>query len=164
VFVDPAGSTHYYKEFEINAINTTWDLCLNKPYLNGGYENSSRTLPSSGWDMPRARSAVHVEGEVGRPAPPWRQWTVELALPIRDLMYNNTALPPNKRKCRPSFPRCQSFPRYSSALFSERGMEGAEENIYSPLALAELPFCLCWYASYPALSAATPSFLLLSLG
>lgn len=24
VFIDPDGSTHYYKEFEINAINATW--------------------------------------------------------------------------------------------------------------------------------------------
>ena len=30
VFIDPDGSTHYYKEFEINALNTTWDLELNK--------------------------------------------------------------------------------------------------------------------------------------
>ena len=30
VFVDPDGSTHYYKEFEINAINITFDLELNK--------------------------------------------------------------------------------------------------------------------------------------
>ena len=30
VFTDPDGSTHFYKEFEINAINTTWDLELNK--------------------------------------------------------------------------------------------------------------------------------------
>ena len=90
VFVDPAGSTHYYKEFEINAANATWALCLNKPYLNGGYENSSRTFPGAGWGMPRARSAVRVEGELNRPGPPWRRWTVELALPLRDLMLNNT--------------------------------------------------------------------------
>ena len=28
--MDPDGDTHWYKEFEINAINTTWDLELNK--------------------------------------------------------------------------------------------------------------------------------------
>jgi hypothetical protein len=31
VFVDSDGSTHNYKEFEINANNATWDLLLNKP-------------------------------------------------------------------------------------------------------------------------------------
>ena len=30
VFIDPDGSTHGYKEFEINAINTVWDLVLDK--------------------------------------------------------------------------------------------------------------------------------------
>jgi len=29
IFVDPGGTTHYYKEFEINAFNTTW--CVAKP-------------------------------------------------------------------------------------------------------------------------------------
>jgi hypothetical protein len=94
VFVDPAGSTHFYKEFEINAADTTWALCLNRPYLNGGYENSSRTFPGAGWDMPAARTAVQVEGELGRPGPEWRRWTVEMALPIRDLMLNNTRRAP----------------------------------------------------------------------
>ena len=37
VFVDPDGSTHNYKEFEINARNTTWSLMLNKPYIDSGH-------------------------------------------------------------------------------------------------------------------------------
>jgi hypothetical protein len=32
VFVDTDGSTHMYKELEVNAINTTWDLELSKVY------------------------------------------------------------------------------------------------------------------------------------
>ena len=36
MFIDPDGSTHYYKEFEINALNTTWDLELNKVCWSGG--------------------------------------------------------------------------------------------------------------------------------
>ena len=32
------ATTHFYKEFEMNAFNTTWMLCLNKPYGDGGYE------------------------------------------------------------------------------------------------------------------------------
>eukprot|EP00043_Microstomoeca_roanoka_P009142 m.87102 g.87102 ORF g.87102 m.87102 type:complete len:97 (+) comp14492_c1_seq2:667-957(+) len=49
VFVCPDGTSHYYKEFEMNALNTTWSLCLNKPYLNGGYENSSRVFGKNGY-------------------------------------------------------------------------------------------------------------------
>ena len=32
VFIDPDGDTHNYIEFEMNALNTTWDLLLVKPY------------------------------------------------------------------------------------------------------------------------------------
>merc|ERR1719416_91540 len=42
VFVDTDGTNHNYKEFEINALGTTWCLHLNKPYDNGGIENSKR--------------------------------------------------------------------------------------------------------------------------
>jgi len=35
VFVDADGSTHWYKELEVNAINTTWHLTLPQPYING---------------------------------------------------------------------------------------------------------------------------------
>jgi hypothetical protein len=42
VFFDVDGTTRYYKEYEMNAANANWDLCLNRPYENGGYENSTR--------------------------------------------------------------------------------------------------------------------------
>ena len=32
VFIDPDNDTHNYYEFEINALNTLWDLFLTKPY------------------------------------------------------------------------------------------------------------------------------------
>jgi hypothetical protein len=34
VFVDADGSTHWYKELEVNAINTSWHLTLPQPYIN----------------------------------------------------------------------------------------------------------------------------------
>ena len=39
IFLNPDGTTHYYKEYEMNAFNKTWDLCLNKPYSDHGYES-----------------------------------------------------------------------------------------------------------------------------
>ena len=35
VFIDPDGDNHEYCEIEINALNTEWDLFLNKPYRDG---------------------------------------------------------------------------------------------------------------------------------
>ncbi|GIT29084.1 MAG: hypothetical protein Ct9H300mP1_11300 [Planctomycetaceae bacterium] len=32
MFIDPDGDTHQYYEFEMNALNTGWDLFLPKPY------------------------------------------------------------------------------------------------------------------------------------
>ena len=42
VFVDPLGTCHYYKELEVNAINTVWNLMLDRPYADGGIEHSGR--------------------------------------------------------------------------------------------------------------------------
>ena len=36
VFLDPDGDNHLYGELELNALNTTWDLLLTKPYKDGG--------------------------------------------------------------------------------------------------------------------------------
>jgi len=36
VFIDPDGDGHDYGELELNALGTTWDLLLTKPYRNGG--------------------------------------------------------------------------------------------------------------------------------
>ena len=44
--------------------------CLNKPYLDGGYENSSRVFGARGFDMlPRLRAAVYAPGLDPAPAP-----------------------------------------------------------------------------------------------
>ena len=36
VFIDPDSDNHDYYEFEMNALNTGWDLRLPKPYRDGG--------------------------------------------------------------------------------------------------------------------------------
>lgn len=56
IFINPDGSTHNYKEFEMNARAAWWDLALKAPYENGGYENSSRKgAQACCWDDPKAR-------------------------------------------------------------------------------------------------------------
>ncbi|MCY0869995.1 MAG: carbohydrate-binding family 9-like protein [Firmicutes bacterium] len=78
LFIDPDGDTHAYYEVEINAIGTTWDLLLIKPYRDGG--------PAvNGWELKGMRAAVHVDGRVNDPGAPSRSWSVELALPWSSL-------------------------------------------------------------------------------
>lgn len=84
VFISPDGSNHYYKEYEMNARGTWWDLCLNKPYNNGGYENSSRVFKQTGWDDPGLRTAAKVFGcTINDPSSgPCKGWSVEIAFPL----------------------------------------------------------------------------------
>eukprot|EP00759_Apiculatamorpha_spiralis_P059140 PhF_6_TR9717/c0_g1_i1/m.14955 len=111
VFVDTDGSTHNYKEFEMNAANGTWDLLLNKPYEDGGYENSSRVDGSQGWDMvPPLRSAVRVDGVLNDPSASNNKWTVEVAFPLSKLaeFKPTTNVPPkNKDYWRINFSRVE---------------------------------------------------------
>src|SRR5579871_2726334 len=74
VFIDPAGTNHNYAEFEINALNTGWDLLLRKPYRDGGKGDNS-------WEIPGLKTAVHVDGTLNDPRDQDRGWTVEIAFP-----------------------------------------------------------------------------------
>ena len=97
VFISPDGSNHYYKEYEMNARGVWWDLSLNKPYSDGGYENSSRVFNSSGWDDPGLRTAAKVHGcEINDPSSgPCEGWSVEIKFPLEAISLNNTnSLPP----------------------------------------------------------------------
>jgi hypothetical protein len=78
VFIDADGDSHNYAEFEINALNTGWDLLLTRPYKDGG-----RALNS--WEIPGLKTAVHVAGTLNDPTDTDRGWSVELAFPWKVL-------------------------------------------------------------------------------
>ena len=78
VFIDPKGETQPYYEFEMNALNTTWDLLLNKPYMDGGQ-------PHNEWEIPGDKTAVKISGTLNNPADTDKGWTVELAFPWKVL-------------------------------------------------------------------------------
>jgi hypothetical protein len=74
VFLNPSGDSRNYFEFEINALNTSWDLFLPKPYREGGKADNS-------WDIPGLQTAVAVDGTLNDPSDRDRGWTVEIAIP-----------------------------------------------------------------------------------
>jgi hypothetical protein len=74
LFIDPNGDSHEYFEFEINALNTGWDLFLPKPYKDGGSADN-------GWEIPGLRTAVRVQGTLNNPSDLDQGWTVEIAIP-----------------------------------------------------------------------------------
>jgi Carbohydrate family 9 binding domain-like len=74
IFIKPLTSEPGYFEFEINALNTSWDLYLNKPYREGGKADNS-------WEIPGLQTAVALHGTLNNPTDKDRGWTVEIAIP-----------------------------------------------------------------------------------
>ncbi|WP_263356058.1 carbohydrate-binding family 9-like protein [Acidicapsa ligni] len=74
LFLKPLAGAAGYFEFEINALNTSWDLYLNKPYREGG-------KPDNSWDIPGLKTAVAVNGTLNKSSDKDHGWTVEIAIP-----------------------------------------------------------------------------------
>ncbi len=74
VFIDPDGDLHNYLELEINALGTTWDLMLTRPYRDAGKAIDS-------WEIPGLKSAIHLDGTLNDPTDTDTGWGVELAIP-----------------------------------------------------------------------------------
>eukprot|EP00934_Nitzschia_sp_Nitz4_P002131 Nitzschia sp. Nitz4//scaffold3_size479765//333140//334307//NITZ4_000138-RA/size479765-augustus-gene-1.576-mRNA-1//1//CDS//3329550872//2131//frame0 len=99
VFIDPIGSCHAYKELEINAINTIWNLMLDKPYGDGGTEHSGRVAKPGDdrfYEVYNQRTAVRLlEGELNVPYQ-GTKWSLEIAISYKDVMafVDNGPVPP----------------------------------------------------------------------
>jgi ketosteroid isomerase-like protein len=74
VFIDPDGDHHEYYELEVNALNTTWDLFLPRPYKDGGRADN-------GWEIPGLKTAVHCRGTLNDPRDEDHGWNLEIAIP-----------------------------------------------------------------------------------
>jgi hypothetical protein len=74
VFVDADGTNHNYVELEMNALNTTWDLLLRKPYHAGGPAVDE-------YEIQGLRTAVQIQGTLNDPRDSDAGWTIEMAMP-----------------------------------------------------------------------------------
>ncbi len=101
VFLDPDGDTHNYFEFEVNALNTLFDLFLTRPYQDGG-------VPLISWNAQDFISAVSINGTLNDPGDTDKNWTIEIAIPFRCLslgLKDNT--PVNGQIWKVNFSRVQ---------------------------------------------------------
>jgi len=73
--VSPGAPVRNYYEFEINALNTVWDLCLPKPYREQGQADNS-------WTIGGLKTAVKVHGTLNNPLDVDVGWDVEVAMPF----------------------------------------------------------------------------------
>ena len=94
VFIDAMSCCHDYKELELNALNTVWNLMLNKPYWDGGSEHSGRIAKPGDhnyYDVKDQKTAVQiVEGQINVLCDDNNDkkcrniWSVEMALSHQD--------------------------------------------------------------------------------
>ncbi len=75
VFIKPLPETLSYYEFEMNALNTGWDLFLPKPYKLDG-------KPDNSWDIAGLKTAVAVQGTLNHSQDKDKGWTLEIAYPL----------------------------------------------------------------------------------
>jgi len=127
VFLDPDGDNHLYAELELNALNTTWDLLLTRPYKDGG-----RAIDA--WEIAGLRTAVHVDGTLNDPHDIDRGWSVEIAWPWRGLkqLTSQPAPPRDGDQWRINFSRVEW--EYEVVQGKYRQVKGKRENnwVWSP--------------------------------
>ncbi len=102
IFIDPDGDTHNYLEYEVNALNTIWDLLLTRPYRNDGHAINSM-------DIKGLESAVNIEGTINDPSDEDKGWSVEVAIPWTAFVeFTKAKAPPsNGHQWRVNFSRVQ---------------------------------------------------------
>jgi hypothetical protein len=87
VFLDPDGDNHLYGELELNALNTTWDLLLTKPYKDGGKAVNA-------WEITGLKTAVKIGGTLNDPRDKDEGWTLEIRWPWRGVKELGASVPP----------------------------------------------------------------------
>ncbi len=75
IFIDPDSDTQQYYEFEMNVLNTVWDLFLPVAYRDGG-------SALNGYDIHGLKTAVSVTGNINSPSPENKSWSVEVVIPF----------------------------------------------------------------------------------
>lgn len=145
IFIDPDGDTHRYYEFEINALNTVWDLLLVKPYRDGG-------PPVNGWDISGLKTAVHIDGELNRPGAANRKWSVEVAMPwgsLRECAADGRP-PAAGEFWRVNFSRVEwqaeeKDGEYRKVMNPDTGKPYPEDNwVWSPMGLINMHYPELW--------------------
>lgn len=142
VFIDPDGDTHNYYEFEINALNTQWDLLILRPYRDQGNYN----VALNGWDIKGLKTAVAIDGTLNDPSDEDKSWTVEIAYPWKALseMTSKPSPPENGDQWRVNFSRVQWKTevvdgKYEKAINPKTNKHYPENNwVWSPQGLIAL--------------------------
>jgi hypothetical protein len=127
VFADPDGDGLNYFEFEINALNTGWDLFLPRPYKDGGKADNS-------WEIPGLRTAVSVAGTLNDPADRDRGWSIEMAFPWEAFAHQGykAARPEPGAEWRVNFSRVEWRTRIAGGKYEKIPRQAEDNWVWSP--------------------------------
>ncbi|MGQ1786244.1 MULTISPECIES: carbohydrate-binding family 9-like protein [unclassified Saccharicrinis] len=120
IFLDPSNTTYNYGEIEVNALNTIWDLKLDKPYRVGG-------KPDNSWNLDHLKCAVHLEGTLNLPNDTDSFWAVEMAIPHKPIMKLKGSLkdkPANGEQWRINFSRVEWDFDIINGRYDRKKMDG----------------------------------------
>ncbi|WP_156512782.1 sugar-binding protein [Planctomyces sp. SH-PL62] len=133
VFIDPDGDNHEYYEFEINALNTGWDLFLPKPYRDGGPADNS-------WEIPGLRKGVAIQGTLNAPGDVDESWTVELAFPWKVLAEraNRPAPPADGDQWRVNFSRVEWLHEVVDGRYRKVPKTPEDNWVWSPQGVVDM--------------------------
>jgi hypothetical protein len=132
IFISPSGNNHNYYEFEMNALNTVWDLFLPRPYRDGGPADNS-------WDIKGLLSAVRVNGTLNDPSDIDQGWTAEVAIPWSAFNRHGEKKPLFEGKTwRVNFSRVQWRHEVKDGRY-EKIPGGSEDNwVWSPQGVVDM--------------------------
>lgn len=139
IFIDPDSDTHGYFEFEMNALNTVWDLFLNKPYRDRGAE------PLNGWDIKGLRSQVAIKGRLNQVSEENAYWSVEVVIPFHALIERSQSKRPPVcgEYYRVNFSRVQWHVDTESGAYEKK--DHPEENwVWAPTGLINIHYPELW--------------------
>ena len=143
LFLDPDGDGEAYFEVEINALGAVFDLFLDRPYKEGGRAHTN-------WDLPGLKTGIALHGTLNDPSDEDEGWTVEMAIPWKELVPPLESQPSSGRPPGPGDEWRMNFsrvdwnleivtdresgrPTYRKAVAPTRGNRHPEENwVWAP--------------------------------
>lgn len=146
VFIDPDGDTHRYAEYEMNALNTVWDLFLIQPYRD------TKNAAVHNWDMKNLKSGVSIDGSLNKPGDVDNKWIVEIAFPWQAFKeISESPVPPvNNDQWRVNFSRVEwktevKDNKYQKLINPQTGKSFPEDNwVWSPQGVVNMHYPEMW--------------------
>lgn len=146
IFIDPDGDTHHYSEFEMNALNTVWDLLLVQPYRDINKANVHA------WDIKGLKSGVKIYGTINKPDDKDNYWTVEVAFTWEAFkeITELSAPPKDQDQWRINFSRVEwktkvKNGKYQKIINPETNRPYPEDNwVWSPQGIVNMHYPEMW--------------------